>query len=258
MASRAWRVVWITGASTGMGRAVAVKLALRGIKVAASARSAGALAALAAEHPNIVAYPLDVGDRAAQAATIAAIERDLGPIDLALLNAGVWHPGGSEEFDVAKIEQALLINYTAAIYALDVLLPRMRSRKCGHIAFVASVAGYIGLPNAIAYAPTKAALISLAECLKPDAGRFGIDISVINPGFVETPMTAANTFPMPFIMKAGDAADKIIAGLERKRFEIAFPWQLATILKLARRLPYSVFFWLITRGGVQPKSEPKT
>lgn len=255
MAATKWRVVWITGASTGIGRAVAIKLAARGIKVAASARSAEALSALAAEHPNIKAYPLDVGDRAAQAATIAAIEQDLGAIDLAILSAGLWHPGSSDELDVAKVEQALLINYTSAIYTIDALLPRMRARARGHIAFVASVAGYIGLPRAIAYAPTKAALISLAECLKTDAARFGIDISVINPGFVETPMTAGNTFPMPFLVKVDDAADRIIAGLERKRFEIAFPWQLVTILKLARRLPYPAFFWLINRGGVQPKRE---
>jgi short-subunit dehydrogenase len=257
MASAAWRVVWITGASTGIGRAVAIKLAARGILVAASARSAAMLAELASAHPNIRAYPLDVGDRAAQAAVISSIERDLGPIDLAILSAGVWHPGSSDELDVAKVEQALLINYTSAIYTLDALLPLMRTRARGHVAFVASVAGYIGLPRAIAYAPTKAALISLAECLKTDAARFGIDISVINPGFVETPMTAENTFPMPFLVKVDDAADIIIKGLERKKFEIAFPWQLVTLLKLARRAPYPLFFWIINRGGVQPKRETK-
>ena len=253
MATAAWRVVWITGASTGIGRAVALKLARRGIIVAASARSPDALAALAAEHANIKVYPLDVADRAAQAATIAAIERELGPIDLAILCAGVWLPGSSESFDAAKIEQAMTVNYMASVYALETLLPAMRGRGRGHIAFVASVAGYIGLPQAIAYAPTKAALINLAECLKSDVARFGIDVSVINPGFVNTPMTKSNTFPMPFLMKVDDAADAIVNGLERKRFEIAFPWQLVTLLKLARRLPYSWFFWLISRGGVQPK-----
>lgn len=250
-----WRVAWITGASSGIGREVALRLARRGVKVAASARSPEALLSLAAEHPNIKPYVLDVADRAAQAVVIAQIERELGGIDLAILNAGVWYPGSSNSLDVAKVEHAMHVNYLAAIYAIDSLIPAMRSRGRGHIAFVASVAGYIGLPRAIAYAPTKAALINLAECLKVDAARFGIDISVINPGFIDTPMTRGNTFPMPFIMRVDDAADRIVSGLERRRFEIAFPWQLVTILKLARRLPYVVFFWLIARLGVQPPAD---
>ena len=247
MAGALWRLVWITGASTGIGRDVALKLAARGCIVAASARSADQLAELAAQSPNIRPFPLDVTDRVAVGATVDSIERELGPIDLALLNAGVWHQMGSTEFDVAKIEQSMAVNYFGLIYALEALLPRLLDRKGGHIAMVASVAGWVGLPRAIAYAPTKAAAICLAQSLKPDLDRFGIHTTVINPGFVDTPMTKSNTFPMPFLMSVDDAANRIIAGLEKRRFHIAFPWQLVFILALARRAPYSILFYFLRK-----------
>jgi short-subunit dehydrogenase len=248
-----WRVAWITGASTGIGRSIALLLASRGVTVAISARTAATLAEVATLNSNIRAYPVDVTDRAAQAEVIGRIERELGPIDLAILNAGVWHPMSSNSFDVPKIEQSLAVNYLAAVYALESLLPAMSARRKGHIALVSSVAGYMGLPQAIAYAPGKAAMISLAEALRTDVARFDIDCSLINPGFVDTPMTKSNTFPMPFIVSADRAAAAIVRGLERKRFEIAFPWQLVTILRLVRLLPYPLRFWLQTRGGVQPR-----
>lgn len=248
-----WRVAWITGASTGIGRSVALLLAARGVTVAISARTEATLAEVAALHPNIHAYPVDVTDRGAQSEVIRQIQRDIGPVDLAILNAGVWHPMSSNSFDVAKIEQSLSVNYLAAIYALDTLLPAMRARGEGHIALVSSVAGYMGLPQSIAYAPGKAAMISLAESLRTDVARFGIDCSLINPGFVDTPMTKKNTFPMPFMVSAERAAATIVRGLDRKQFEIAFPWQLVTILRVVRLLPYPLRFWLQSRGGVQPR-----
>jgi len=238
-----WPVVWITGASTGIGRELALQLAAQGSRVAVSARSADKLAELASRDPRIVPFPLDVSDGEATRLTVSAIARDIGPIDLAVLNAGVWHPMGSAGFDAAKSAQSIDVNYLAVARVVEVLAPAMIARGRGRIAMTASVAGYRGLPNAAAYAPSKAALISLAECLAPDLARKGVGISVINPGFVETPMTAVNTFPMPFLMKAEDAARAIITGLERGRFEIAFPWQMVALLKLARVLPYPMFFW---------------
>ncbi|MGB8314960.1 MAG: SDR family NAD(P)-dependent oxidoreductase, partial [Aestuariivirga sp.] len=131
------------------------------------------------------------------------------------------------------------------VNALAGLLPRMSSRRIGHLAWIASVAGYVGLPKAAAYGPSKAALINLAESLKPDLDRKGIAVSVINPGFVETPLTAQNDFHMPFLMQTPEAARLSIAGLRRRKFEIAYPWRFVFIMKLARLLPYAVFFQLI-------------
>lgn len=240
-----WRVVWITGASTGIGRQLALDLARAGVSVAISARSEDKLAEVAAHHPGIKAYPLDVTDRAASRATVQAIERDLGPIDLAILNAGIWHLMGARDLDAGKVAEAMAVNYLGAVYALEALLPPMRARRAGHVALVASVAGFVGLPRSLAYGPTKAAMINLAETLKPDLERDGITVSVVNPGFVDTPMTKQNPFPMPFLMTAGEASQRIIAGLQKRRFEIAFPFAMWRLLRGAQKIPYGVFFWII-------------
>jgi NAD(P)-dependent dehydrogenase (short-subunit alcohol dehydrogenase family) len=247
-------VVWITGASSGIGRDVALHLAKSGVRVAASARSADALAALAAQQPGITAFPLDVTDRAAVAAVVRAIEATIGPIDLALLNAGIWQPMGARDFNAPMAVHSISVNYFGIIYALDALIPLLIGRGSGHLALVSSVAGYRGLPKAAAYSPSKAAVISLAETLKPDLAARGVKVSVINPGFVETPMTRVNKFPMPFIIKSDDAANRIITGLKTGKFEIAFPWQLVSILKLARILPYSLYFWYV-RTFLSPRGD---
>ncbi|HRD76927.1 MAG TPA: SDR family NAD(P)-dependent oxidoreductase [Hyphomicrobiaceae bacterium] len=242
-----WRTAWITGASTGIGRELTLKLAGRGVRVAASARSEARLAELAALHPSLLPVPLDVTDRSRTAAAHARISDELGAIDLAVLNAGVWQPMPASALDATRIAESMNVNYVAIANALELLIPAMTKAGKGHIALVASMAGYRGLPNAVAYAPTKAAVISLAEVLRLELPRHGIKVSLVNPGFVETPMTSINTFPMPFIIKADDAAERILKGLERGRFEIVFPWQLATIMKLLRILPNALFLRLAGR-----------
>lgn len=246
-----WRTAWITGASTGIGRELALLLAESGVRVAASARGAERLAALAAEHANISAHPLDVGKAEEVRAAHARIVAELGSIDLAVLNAGVWDPMGAGNIDAARMAASMAVNYGGIANALEPIVPAMLAARRGHIAICASVAGYRGLPKAVAYAPSKAAAISLAEVLRCELAPRGLSVSVINPGFVETPMTAVNQFPMPFMIKADDAARRILRGLERGRFEIAFPWQLVAILKLMRVLPYPLYFWLVRRqvGG---------
>ena len=248
--TRPWQVAWVTGAGTGIGRALALDLAREGVKVAASARTERNLSLLAAHHVAVDFYPLDVTDRAEVAIAVEEIESAIGPIDLAILNAGTWRPLNVQKFDAAGVREALETNYMGVVHCLEALLPRMIERGQGHIAIVASVAGYRGLPRAGGYAPTKAALINLAECLYADVSRFGIKVSIINPGFVDTPMTRGNDFPMPFLVSAEDASSRILAGLRKGKFEIAFPWPLVWPLKFARILPYGLYFWALRRFGM--------
>ncbi|MEO1160654.1 MAG: SDR family NAD(P)-dependent oxidoreductase [Pseudomonadota bacterium] len=242
-----WKTVWITGASSGIGQRLALDLAGQGATVAVSARSGDALAELAAENPNIRSYPLDVTDLAACRKTAQAIEADIGPLDLVVMAAGIWIIRDIGNFRAEDSIKAMRVNYEGAAGVVDAVLPSMTKRRAGHIAPVASVAGYRGIPRAVTYAPTKAALISMAEALRTDAAQYGIKVQIINPGFVRTPMTDTNDFPMPFLMEPEDASRCIIAGLQSDRFEIVFPTRLAVIMKLLRVLPYRLYFWLMAR-----------
>lgn len=238
-----WRTAWITGASTGIGRELAIALARRGVKVAASARSADKLAELARLYPNIASLPLDVSDPAATQEAARTIAATLGPIDLAVFNAGTWEPMTARNFSAAKAARSMAVNYQGVVNGIEAVLPAMLERGAGHIALVASVAGYRGMPLAGAYGPTKAALINLAETLQGELSQRGVAVSLINPGYVATPMTSINKFPMPFLVEAENAAQRIVRGLEKRKFEIAFPWQLVTLMKLGRILPYRLYFW---------------
>ncbi|MGJ8527190.1 SDR family NAD(P)-dependent oxidoreductase [Maritalea sp.] len=240
------RHVWITGASSGIGYALAERMAKSGDKVAISARSKDKLAELVNKASNIDAFPLDVTRQEDVGETIGAIEQS-GPIDLAVLNAGAWSLMDAVDMDVKKVRQGVEVNYMGVIYALRKLLPLMKARGQGHIAIVASVAGYRGLPRSVAYGPTKAALINLAETLKPELEQYGITVSVINPGFVDTDMTRDNPFPMPDLITPDKAAIEIEKGLNAGRFEIRFPWRFTTMMKLMRILPNGVFFWAMKR-----------
>ncbi len=245
-----WRSAWITGASTGIGRELALQLAARGVKVAASARSVDKLADLARADSRIVAVPFDVTSLDDVAAGYRRVVDAIGPVDLAVLNAGVWHPMKSSAYDARLATRSIEVNYLGIVNALEPLIPAMISAGRGQIALVASVAGYRGLPQSAAYAPTKAAVINLAETLRLELSRHGIVVSLVNPGFVETPMTAVNDFPMPFIIKPDDAAARMIRGLEKGKFEIAFPWQLVAMLKLLRILPTGLY--LRIAGRLEP------
>lgn len=248
-------VVWITGASTGIGRGLALSFAADGFKVAASARSADKLHELEAISPNIKAYPLDVTDASAALACVNAIENRSGAIGLAVLNAGIWHPMTAARFDLDKAKESLDVNYTGVLNTLAPVMRPMIERGRGHIALVSSVAGYRGLPKSAAYAPTKAALISLAESLYTDLKLKGVTITVINPGFIATPMTAVNTFPMPFIVSQDDAVKAIRAGLKRGSFEIVFPGRMALLMKMLRVLPYRLYFWA-TANALERETPP--
>jgi short-subunit dehydrogenase len=238
-----WRTAWITGASSGIGRELAIALARQGVKVAASARSADKLAELARAHPGIAPLPLDVLDRTAMSEAASSIAGTLGPLDLAVFSAGIWEAMTARTFSAATAAHSMAVNYQGIANGIEAVLPAMLERGAGHIAMVASIAGYRGLPRALAYGPSKAALNNLAEGLRNDLAAGGVTLSVINPGYVATPMTAGNKFPMPFIMPVDEAARRIIRGLEKRKFEIAFPWQLVALTKLGRLMPNAMYFW---------------
>jgi NAD(P)-dependent dehydrogenase (short-subunit alcohol dehydrogenase family) len=243
--------VWITGASSGIGRALALRLARVGRTVVASARNVDALASLSAEARafggRIESVPLDVTGEGAVLDAVERIERTIAPISLAILNAGLHIPVDPRDFKVADFRQLAEINLFGTLHCLGALLPRMIGRRGGHIAIVASVAGYGGLPTAAAYGMTKAGLINMAEALRPELAALGIELQVVNPGFVRTPLTDRNRFPMPFLVEAEDAAAAIEWGLARRRFEIAFPRRFVLLMKLLRLLPYPLFFAITRR-----------
>ena len=246
-----WKLVWITGASSGIGREIAAQLAAQGVQVAASARSAEKLSDLGT---NVCPYPCDVIDQVSVADTFAKIERELGPVDLALFCAGTFAPVEIDNIDPLVFQKTIMTNYMGVVNCLAAALPSMLSRSKGHIAWIASVAGYSGLPKSAAYGSSKAALINLAESLRPELELRGIKISVVNPGFVQTPMTAPNDFPMPFIIRPEEAARRTIEGLATGRFETTYPKRLAIALKIARLLPYWLYFWLIKRTVLKQTS----
>ena len=242
-----WQTAWVTGASSGIGRALTIELTNRGVKVAASARRLEELQALAATAPGVTAFPLDVTDLEANKRTAGEIASRLGPIDLAVFNAGVGHTMGAHDFSAERAAHMMAVNYQGLANGLEAVLPAMLQRRSGQIALMSSLAGYRGLPNAAGYSPSKAAAISLAEALAPELDAAGLGISVINPGFVATPMTANARHPLPSMIPAEDTARRIVAGLERDRFEIAFPWNMVALAKLGRLLPYPAYFWFMAR-----------
>lgn len=240
-----WRTVWIVGASSGLGLELAKLLDGRVSAVAVSARSDKKLRALQAESRTIAAYPLDVTDAEAVGRCAREITVAHGPIDLVVLSAGTWEVVSPPVLDVNDFKKSMEVNYMGVVNVLAQILPSMKNRREGQIAIVASVAGYRGLPKAAAYGPTKAALINLAEALRPELAAEGITLSIVNPGFVDTPMTASNEFPMPFLMPADEAARRLLHGLENKDYEIVFPRRLAWAMKALRLMPNALFFWIV-------------
>lgn len=240
------RRVWLVGASSGIGRATASALHARGAVVIVSARHGAALQQFVAQHPGAMALPLDVTDAAAlqsAAQTLAAA----GGIDCAVYCAGHYRAHTATAFDLPDMLRHNAVNYIGALNLLDAVLPVLLAQGRGHISLVASVAGYRGLPKSLAYGPTKAALIHLAESLYTDLRPLGIGVSLINPGFVATPLTAQNTFPMPALVAPAVAARRILQGWARGAFEIHFPKRFTVWMKLLQWLPYRAFFALTRR-----------
>jgi NADP-dependent 3-hydroxy acid dehydrogenase YdfG len=244
--------LWVTGASAGIGRAFALLMARSGWTVVASARGLEGLQTLAeaaAGLPGrIVPMVLDITDRDTHMAVAERIRAEIGPIALAVLNAGTYQPDDALTLDYGQLRKTLTVNVFGTLNGVEAVLPAMVARGKGHLAIVASVAGYRGLPRSIAYSAGKAALISLCESLRFDLEPAGLAVSVITPGFVKTPLTDKNDFPMPFLISPELAAERMARGLARGDFEITFPRRFTWGMKLLRLLPNGLYFRLI--GGM--------
>ena len=237
--------VWITGASSGIGAALAHELADRGWEVAISARRLGELDTIAAANEHIHAYTCDVTDREAMNKTVATIEKAHGPVALAVLNAGIYLPTSLPTFDADLFDRTFDVNLGGVVNGLNALVPRMVERGQGHISFVASVTGYGGLGTSAAYGASKAALLNMAESLAMDLKANGVHVSSVAPGFVRTPATDSNEFPMPFIIEAEEAARRIADGLANNKTHIAFPKRFTFLLRLINLLPRSLYVKLV-------------
>ena len=244
-------IALVTGASSGIGRAVALELARRGWRVALLARRADALADVARERPDVL-FPevCDVTDGAAVKATLAKLIAEHGKISLAFLNVGAYVPEAATGFDAASVMATFAINIGGTMSCLEPLIAHMKSGG-GQIAVNASVAGYGGLPQASAYGASKAALINFCASQKFVLDPLNIRMQIVCPGFVRTPMTDKNTFPMPGLVEAEDAGRRICDGFERGGFEITFPRRLSWTLKALNVLPYAVYFPLVARATGQ-------
>ena len=241
-----WKLAWITGASGAICSEVTKRLAADGVTVAATARSADKLAALAAANDRIKAYPADVLEPDALKAIVAGIESALGPIGLALFGAGMYAPFDIRNIDLDGFHRTMALNVDGVINGVAAVLPSMLQRKSGHIAIMGSLFGYSGWPGNGSYGASKAALINLAESLKLDLEGTGIDITIVNPGFVDTPLNASyDQKKKLYVISADKCARRILAKLGDKPYEIAFPSKVEGFLKTVRSLPRSLSFPLI-------------
>ena len=243
--SKNQKKIWITGASSGIGKAVAEKFAKEGWQVAVSARRKEILDEMAKDH-NISSYPLDVVDEQNCKITFQKIISDFTEIDLCIFCSGTYDPKKEKEIDIKQSKFVMDVNYFGVLNCVKTVEKYFKNKKKGHISIVSSIAGYRGLPNSSGYGPSKAALNNFAESIYFDFKKYNVRVSVISPGFIKTPLTDKNDFPMPFLRSVEFAAEKIYGGLIKSNsFEIHFPKQLTLILKFLRILPYKIYLFLI-------------
>jgi NADP-dependent 3-hydroxy acid dehydrogenase YdfG len=241
-----WRnkTVWVIGASTGIGAALAEKLIVKGARVAVSARRAEPLQAMATRNVSgkVLALPMDITDAKAWQTNVDEIVGTWKQIDLAVFMAGDYKPMRAWEIDLAVARAMIEVNLMGFYNGLAALIPQLMQQQHGHLSLVASVAGYRGLPKALVYGPTKSALINLAETLYLDLQPKGLAVSVVNPGFVKTPLTAQNEFEMPALITPDEAADAMLEGYADGDFEIHFPKRFTRLMKSLEHLPYQAYF----------------
>tara|TARA_B100001564_G_scaffold165235_1_gene138897 strand:+ start:171 stop:932 length:762 start_codon:yes stop_codon:yes gene_type:complete len=243
------KIIWITGASSGIGKALAIKFAEKGWTVAASARRENLLEDLNKFNPNIYSFPLDVTEIENCKLVANKIIEKFGGIDICVFGTGMHDPKSEKRFNLNKIREIMEVNYFGTMNSINSIYEYFSEKKNGQISIISSVAGYRGLPAAGAYCASKAALTSYAESLNFDMQMKNVKVSLISPGFIKTPMTDQNDFPMPMIKSPEFAANEIFKGLtEKKSFEIHFPKAFTYFLKFLQILPSSIYFKLVSKG----------
>ena len=240
------KTIWITGGSTGIGKALAIKFANQGWNVAISARRENLLKEISGEYENIYDFPLDVTNKSKCKEVFEEIKNKFENIDICFFSTGTWNPKKEKDIDVEQIEDVFKINFFGTLNSIKAVEEYFKNKKNGTITIVSSIAGYRGLPNSTGYGPSKSALNNLAESLYFDFKRSNVRICLVSPGFVKTPMTDKNDFKMPFLKTTEYAAEKIYDGLINKNvFEIHFPKSLTLILKILSFLPSKIYFGLV-------------
>ncbi|MBU3574354.1 SDR family oxidoreductase [Polynucleobacter sp. UK-Mo-2m-Kol15] len=241
--------IWVIGASSGIGEACAKAFLSAGAKVALSSRRAERLNTIAqsAETGHALVLPLDVTHQEQLISAYQSIAETWGGLDLMLFVSGVYTPLRADNFDFEIAQKTIDANLLGPMRAVSIVLPKMLKDHAGHIAIVGSVAGYSGLPKALAYGPSKAGIINFCETLYYDLLPQGVGVHMISPGFVATEATAQNDFEMPALITAEEAAKEILAGLQAGEFDIHFPKRFSGFLKFLRVLPYPLYFWVVRR-----------
>ena len=243
------KVIWITGASSGIGKALAIKFAKEGWKVAISARRENLLNEIAKTYNDIFPYPLDVTDSNKCELVFNSIKEKFKNVDISVFSTGIHDPKSEKSLDLNKVRQIMEVNFFGTINSVNAVYKYYKERKSGQISIVSSVAGYRGLPAGGAYCASKSALTSFTESLNFDMKRKNVRVSLISPGFIKTPMTDQNDFPMPMIKTPEFAAEEIYNGLVKKNaFEIHFPKSFTFIMKILQILPNWAYFKLVEKG----------
>ncbi|NNF67254.1 MAG: SDR family NAD(P)-dependent oxidoreductase [Gammaproteobacteria bacterium] len=243
------KVAWVTGASYGIGRALALELGRRGARVAVSARSTEKLESLVAEigSDKALAVPFDVTDQEANNDAAAKIASHFGAMDIVVFNAGSCEYVNTDKFDSALFERMMKINFLSMVYGIEAVLPYLRKSSDPLLVGMSSTAAYGGLPRSEAYGASKAAIRNMLASLRLDLASDGIPVSVICPGFVKTPLTDKNDFPMPMQITAEEAATAICKGIERRTQEIHFPKRFSLFLKFLTSLPSPIYSSIMQR-----------
>ena len=240
------KTIWITGGSTGIGKALAIKFADEGWNVAISARRVELLNELSDKYENISSFQLDVTDKLRCQEVFNNIKEKYENIDICFFSTGTWDPKKEKDIDVEQMEEVFRVNFFGTVNSIKAVEKYFKDKKNGIITIVSSIAGYRGLPNSTGYGPSKSALNNLAESLYFDFKRFNVRVCLVSPGFIKTPMTDKNDFKMPFLKTTEYAAEKIYDGLISKNvFEIHFPKSLTLILKILSLLPSKIYFSLV-------------
>ena len=247
------QVILITGASSGLGRALAVELARRGAAVGLLARRTESLHEVVREIEaaggRALALAADVQDAASMRAAADDLRARFGPIDVLVANAGVGGRIGNAEFDARDVAAVLGVNVVGAANSVAAVLPEMQARGRGHLVAISSLAGYRGLPKSAPYCASKAALTAMFESLRLDLRGTGVDVTIIYPGFIKTPLTAGRKARLPYLMELDDATQKIVRAIEQRRKAYAFPWQLASLVRLALVMPVTLYDHIATRNS---------